>query len=188
MRVPRLRRPRIRTIAFLTACLLAGGGLSVAGAAVVFDGSITGSALTAPDDPGVYYSDTGLVATPDASGVTCAQTPTGAILAVSGYYASDVLSLQDAYPGSTCTFTVDVIVQGATAGAVLQDVVVKGGFTAALGSSCGEAISTNPASPTAVTFTVSAPTGAAWGLAETIPLTGDLQAVPTGSYDPSACT
>jgi hypothetical protein len=199
MRVPRPHRPRTRTIVYLVACLLAGGGLSVAGASVLFAGSLTGLATGAPDQPGIFYSSTGLVATPDQSGVSCSQTLGLPSAGVTGYYQNDEVLFNNAYPGSTCTFTVNVIVQGSTAGAVLQSIQVVElttgtggsggtGFTAALGKSCGKAISTNPASPTTITFTVTTPTGSDYVQGGSMGLNGELQAVPTGSYTSSACT
>jgi hypothetical protein len=61
-------------------------------------------------------------------------------------------------------------------------------YAAALGSSCGKALSNSTSSPTAVTFTVTAPPASTWTAGQSGAITGNLQAVPSGQYSSSACT
>lgn len=146
--------------------------------------------------PAIFYNPSGNTATPDTSGVTCAASPTEVSTAPtppSGYLNDLVLTIGNAFPGSVCTFTVNVIASGG--GTVLQDIVLSvnssGGtipYTAALGSSCGKALSNSTSSPTAVTFTVTAPPASTWTAGQSGAIDGNLQAVPTGQYSSTACT
>jgi hypothetical protein len=104
-----------------------------------------------------------------------------------------VLTIGNAFPGSVCTITVHVIASGG--GTVLQDITLSvnssGGtipYTAALGGSCGKALSNSTSSPTAVTFTVTAPPASTWTTSQSGAIGGDLHAVPSGQYSSTACT
>ena len=186
-----------RPIVYGLASLLAGGALSVAGAAIIFNGPLGGTAANAAS-PAIFYTNTGGAAVPDSSGVSCGLSLTnlsGSPPPPTGFDNELLLTMNNAFPGSGGTFTANVIASGG--GAVVQDIslnVSPGGggtpipYTAALGSSCGTALSNSTSSPTAVTFTVTAPPASSWTAGATGTISGNLQAVPSGQYSSTACT
>ena len=187
-----------RPIVYGLASVLAGGALSVAGAAIIFNGPIGGNANNAAT-PAIFYAASGNTATADSSGVTCATTTSTAATSPAapvGFQNSLLLLIGNAYPSSVCTFKVNVIASGG--GTDMQDIqlnVSTGGstptsipYTAALGSSCGATLSNSASTPTAVTFTVTAPPLSTWVATQGGPITGNLQAVPAAQYSSTACT
>ncbi len=189
---------RKRTIAWLAASLAGGGLLSVASAAVVFSGTLAGSANTA-SKAALFFKNGSEVNKTDGSGVICRQALTGttepAGTAPSGYSTTDTLDVGVALPGSVCTFTVGVI--SSAPGMVLQDVTlvntVKTGtatpFTAALGKDCKLPVSSNTAAATTVTFTVTSPTtGWVARQLDNFGIGSALQATPFRQYVAASCS
>ncbi len=191
MRIPRIRR---RTVVYLAACVLAGGGLSVAGAAVLFNGTINGTVANAAAAELAFANQATTVSTGDGSGVTCAQNLNGSDAFTSGFdgaFTTDTLTIGNALPGSACTFTVDVFASDPST--VVQDITWAntGGagvtYTATLAKAdCDAALGTDPGGSVAVTFTVTAPT-TGWTGGATGAITADVQAVSTGQYVAGNC-
>ena len=189
---------RKRTMAWLGGSVAGGGLLSVAAAAVIFSGTISGSAATAPS-AALFFRSGSAVSTADTSGVTCKQVLSGTTgtsgRPPSGYVTTDTLTITKALPGSVCTFNVGVL--SSVTGMVLQDVklvnTVKTGtatpFVAALGKDCKLAVSHTATAPSAVTFTVTSPvTG--WVAAQTVDfgIGSALQATPLAEYVAADCS
>ena len=169
-----------RPIVYGLASVLAGGALSAADRAVEDDRRAGGGSAGDSSDVGCGLSESNLSGSPAAP---------------SGFANELVLTIGNAFPGSVCTFTANVIASGG--GTVAQDISLNvsptgGGtpipYTAALGSSCGTALSNSTSSPTAVKFTVTAPPASSWTAGATGTISGNLQAVPSGQYSSTACT
>jgi hypothetical protein len=189
MRLPRLRK---RTAAYLLACTVAGGALSVAGATVFFNGPITGTTANG-SAPALYYASGAVTTTPDGSGVSCAAATTNAS-SLAGFDTTLNINISGALPGSVCTFIVHVV--ATDSGTVLQDISLgssTGGYTAALdipggSDDCGNTVPPTDGDASAVTFTVTAPSGTAFTDGGTGTITGNLQAVPSAQYVAANCS
>ena len=191
MRFPHIGR---RTTAYLAACVLAGGGLSVAGAAVLFNGSINGTVANAAAAELAFTGQGSTVSTGDGSGVTCAQNLSGSDSFTSGFdgaFTTDTLTVGNALAGSACKFVVEVF--SSDPSTVVQDITWAntGGagvaYTATLAKAdCGTALGTDPGSAVAITFTVTAPT-TGWTAGASGDITADIQGVPSGQYVSGNC-